>query len=557
MSEIASERGPAAPAWHESAVRRAWNSGLLLIALATLARVVYLLWLCPYTLIEDEAHYWEWSRRLELSYYSKGPGIAWVIRGATELFGTHEWSVRLPAAVFGALGAACAAGLAIDVCRNRRAGLIAATIYLCMPAYLVLGALMTIDGPYLACWAAACWAGWRAITRGSMGAWAALGLAISAGFLFKYTVLLLIPGLAIAAWAAWRQGAPARPLGAVLAGALATLGLLPVALWNAAHDWVTVRHLLGHLGVRGGDVAQSGDHAWSPLWSLELAATQIALAGPPILLALFALQHAWRGRADRPHVWRGARFLLWCGLPVLVFYLAVSLVAEPEGNWPIAAWVSAAPLGAIGVLGALPPHRAGVAAWREGGRRGARPRMGRIVTWRATIAVGLLVAAGAARADWAARLPGIGRYVPIGRLMDADVRARHAEELAAGLRGATGLEPFVMAQHYGRASQLAYYMRPRPVYSASAHTGGRTTQYDVWPQTDLDNPETLAQLRGRPALLVGGEPAHWEPAFERVEERGQLEGEHKSGRRIYLGYGFRGFGPEGAPSPGTGGGSTR
>jgi 4-amino-4-deoxy-L-arabinose transferase-like glycosyltransferase len=550
------EPQPAAPA-HGSALARAWNSGLALIATATLARLAYLLWICPYTLIEDEAHYWEWSRRLELSYYSKGPGVAWVIRAATEVFGTHEWSVRLPAVLFGALGAWCAAGLARDVSPHPRAGLIAAAIYLCMPAFLVLGAMMTIDGPYLACWAGACWAGWRALRRGSPISWAALGLAIAAGFLFKYTILLLVPGLAAAAWLGRRDRATARPAairGALIAAACAAIGLVPVILWNSRHDWVTVRHLLGHLGAPGGDVASERTGDWSPLWAPELLAMQAALAGPAILLAIFAAQHAWRERRDKPEPWSAARYLLWCGLPVLLFYILVSLVAEPEGNWPLAAWVTAAPLGALGVGAALPEHRRRVNAWRAESSRGIRPRMGRIVAWRATYVIGILVAVGAARADWAAKLPLIGKYVPLGRLMYADVRARHAERILAGLRTDTGLEPFVVAQHYGRASQLAYYLSGRPVvFSASAHTGGRTTQYDVWPETDLAHPATLASLQGRPALLVGGEPHHWTPAFERLEEAGQLQGEHKKGRRIYLAYGFRGFGPEqpaaGEPTP--------
>jgi len=33
----------------------------------------------PLDLSPDEAHYWEWSRRLDLSYYSKGPMIAYLI----------------------------------------------------------------------------------------------------------------------------------------------------------------------------------------------------------------------------------------------------------------------------------------------------------------------------------------------------------------------------------------------------------------------------------------------------------------------------------------------
>lgn len=532
---------------------RAWDSGLALILLVTLGRIAYLLWLCPYTLVEDEAHYWEWSRHAALSYYSKGPGIAWAIRAATEIFGTAEWSVRLPAALFGALGASCAAGLARDLSAHPRAGLYAAAIYLCMPAFLVLGVLVTIDGPYLACWAAACWAAWRALRNNSLAAWTLLGIAVAVGFLFKYTILLLPPGLLLAAVLRRRDDTlPARRAapGVLLALCLAALGLLPVLLWNAQHDFVTFRHLLGHLGLRGGDLPPSPDsERWSPLWPLELIGMQIGLAGPALVLGAFAAQHAWRGRRADPAHWAAARFLLCCSAPIAVFYLLVSAIAEPEGNWPIAAWVTFAPLGALGVARAEPEHRRRLAAWRAAGRAGPKPRMGRIVAWRITVATGVVVALGAARADLAARLPLLGPLVPTGRLMGADLRARDAAAILDALRNATGLEPFVMAQHYGRASQLAYYLPGRPVvYSASAHTGGRTTQYDSWEHTDLASETVRSTLAGRPALLVGGEHAHWQPAFDRIEDAGQLEGEHKKTRRIYLGFGFRGF--DAAPATG-------
>ena len=53
-------------------------------------------------LIQDEAQYWDWSRRLQLSYYSKGPLIAWLIAAGTSLFGDTELGVRV-FAVFGNL----------------------------------------------------------------------------------------------------------------------------------------------------------------------------------------------------------------------------------------------------------------------------------------------------------------------------------------------------------------------------------------------------------------------------------------------------------------------
>src|SRR5450432_4630765 len=59
-----------------------------LIAAVTVVRLVYIYFFCPYDLVPDEAHYWDWSRHLDWSYYSKGPLVAWIIRGGCELLGS-------------------------------------------------------------------------------------------------------------------------------------------------------------------------------------------------------------------------------------------------------------------------------------------------------------------------------------------------------------------------------------------------------------------------------------------------------------------------------------
>ena len=58
-----------------------------LILGAALLRLVYLANDCPLDLAPDEAHYWDWSRHLDWSYYSKGPLVAWIIRLSCWLFG--------------------------------------------------------------------------------------------------------------------------------------------------------------------------------------------------------------------------------------------------------------------------------------------------------------------------------------------------------------------------------------------------------------------------------------------------------------------------------------
>src|SRR5207302_5344439 len=89
--------------WHISAA--------VLIFIAAGLHVAYLASPAALDLAPDEAHYWDWSRHLDWSYYSKGPLVAYLIRLGCELAGgwSRQWTatdvlaVRLPAVVCGGL----------------------------------------------------------------------------------------------------------------------------------------------------------------------------------------------------------------------------------------------------------------------------------------------------------------------------------------------------------------------------------------------------------------------------------------------------------------------
>src|SRR3954462_5818834 len=66
-----------------------------LVLAAACGHLAYLALDCPLDLAPDEAHYWDWSRHLDWSYYSKGPLVAYLIRAGCELAGA--WSQRLTA----------------------------------------------------------------------------------------------------------------------------------------------------------------------------------------------------------------------------------------------------------------------------------------------------------------------------------------------------------------------------------------------------------------------------------------------------------------------------
>jgi hypothetical protein len=505
-----------------------WRSVIILVAAVSLLRILYLAFFCPYTLLEDEAHYWDWSRHLAWAYYSKPPGVAILIAASTSIFGNTEFAVRLPAVVCSAAMSLALAALARDGSGDRRAGFFAAALVQLIPLFQSTSLLLTIDMPYAACWALASWAAWRAFTTPAPRWILLAGLAAALGLVFKHTMLLWLPGLLSFAFLH-------RPfLGrALLIATLSLFGLLPNLIWNAQRDWPTLRHLMGHLGLAGGDVPTApSSSSYSPLWTLEFLATQIALVGPALALMLFAFRPA----ADRPIA---RRFLILTGLPIILFYLAITLVTEPEGNWAFAGYTTLAALAAWGLVLGMDDFTARRRDWLalpvprpKAGLLRRSPETATQVFWHATLALGLLTALAILRLDLLARIPVVGPSVPLSRLIDADTIAAHVHRLADDLQRRTGKPPLIISQFYGRASQLAFYLPGQPVvHCSSSRMNGRKSQFDLWSHTDLDDPA----LAGRPAVLLGDADQDWSWGFTTVERVGRLEGDRKRNREAFLG----------------------
>lgn len=527
-----------------------WALPMLVLAVTAL-RVAYLAWLCPYTLVEDEAHYWEWSRSLSMSYYSKGPGVAWLIAASTAIFGDSEFAVRLPAALCSGAGAWLVGLMGAEAAGSRRAGFIAALCWILAPMFQAIGLIMTIDGPFAACWAAAVLGLWRAVVKGARGGWVLLGAALALGTLLKFTMLLMIPAVLLTLAGSGREKrAWWWALGAVAAGLAA---LMPVVLWNIREGWPTLAHMLGHLGWKGGDVAPAKSRSWSynPLWTLSLIGTQVGLVGPVLLLGAwegFGAWGRWRKKKVSAHAWASARAMVIPAVVVYAFYLAVSVATSPEGNWALAGSISLMPLAGMRVVREMDVWVLRLRAWRALPR--PRPRAGFFVRrpesptqvlWYVAVGLGVLVAGVSARGDLLKRVPGLG-WVPAHRFIGADLWAAHVQRLVEDASERAGSPAFVMCEHYGLASQMAFYLPGRPtVYCSSGWSvEGRRTQYDHWPHTDL---RRVRGLEGRPAVMVGGTAAAWKRVFERVETVGTLQGDGKRGRAAFIGFGFRGLAP--------------
>jgi 4-amino-4-deoxy-L-arabinose transferase-like glycosyltransferase len=434
-----------------------WALGLFLAAL-TVFRLYYAQ---SIPLSEDEAYYWDWSRRLAWGYYDQGPMVAWLIRLGAGLFGHTALGVRCMA-VFLSLGLSL---LIYDLCRrlwqNPLMGL-ALVAGLNLSLLFTVGAvLMTYDTPQAFFWLLSLYCTARAVFEERRLFWYLGGVALGLAILSKYTSGLL-PVLILLFLAFSRD--KRHWLGRKepwLASTLAGLIILPNLLWNAEHFWAAFYNTLRHTSNGG-----------FKFTLFEFLGGQIGLVGP-VLFGFLAvgLIRAWRQAKSGDGI---MAYFLWTSLPVLLLFTLLSIQSRMQANWP-----------AIGYLAAMPAAAAALWPLIESSRR-----------WRgwglAGLAIGLIMV-------MTALYPGpLLKALQVPKDANPFSKIYGWEQMAAPLKGALekwpdAKRPFVFARSHQLNGLTAFYGPGQPKVEA-VFMGGRLSQYVFWSDP--------AKLKGRDALGV-------------------------------------------------------
>lgn len=204
-----------------------------------------------FNLSPDEAYFWEWSRHMAWGFYDQGPMVATLIRLGTMIFGATELGVRAPAILMSAASSLLLARLTLRLGGGPRAALLAVLAFNVTPLGQVNSFIMTYYLPQIFLWTLTCHA-LLDLADGAGGsggadarAWLRLGLWLGLGGLTHHTFIWL--ALLALIWTLWvpraRRGYRSPWPWAAIAIALALVS--PYVVWNAAHDWATVRHALG------------------------------------------------------------------------------------------------------------------------------------------------------------------------------------------------------------------------------------------------------------------------------------------------------------------------
>jgi membrane-associated phospholipid phosphatase len=453
---------------------------VLIVAVISLFRIYYIQ-TGPFDLSADEAHYWEWSRRLDLSYYSKGPMIAYLISAGTALFGNTVIGVRIFAVLLSALSSLALYHLGRRL-YGGRTGFFSALLVQVVPLYSVYGVLMTIDSPFMFFWILSLLLFWKAVDVHPPGAlqeegilpWVLLGAAIGLGLLAKYTmVFFYLCGLLYFVF--HKDGR--RFLfekGPYVALAVSLIVFSPVIIWNTSHGWVTLRHTAGQAHLSDGFVL-------SPRYFFDFLGSQLGVVTPVLfVLLLYAL---WKMRRDK----KGS-FLFWFSIPVIAFFALKSIQGKVQGNW------------------ALPAYATGFVAFSAFfADETARVKK----TYRRLVAVSValaLVLTVVAHYPSLAKLP--PKLDPTMKLLGWKQLGEETDGVYRGLAAEGPL--FIFSDSYQISSELAFYMRGNPI-TYCVNLGRRMDQYDLWPgfekkigynavyvaYNDLDFPGELADAFSR------------------------------------------------------------
>ncbi|XPV76355.1 MAG: ArnT family glycosyltransferase [Desulfovibrio sp.] len=510
---------------------------LLLIAFTTLIRFVFVA-TGQLNLVQDESQYWDWTRHLQLAYYSKGPLIAWIIKTGTLVFGNTELGVRIGSIVGSMLAQLVLFFGIAKLFRRPALALLVLFVFNTMPLFQALGILMTTDNSFVLCWAGAIFSLYAASLppsekqeRGisSILPFACLSIFFGIGILAKYTMLAFI-GVAGLFWLcmlykglSWRGFFP-RLFVAFAVGLI--IGFLPTFIWNFQNDFVGYKHVIYLIGVKGKHSAQFIRFDRFP----DYFGSQVGLATPwwlifsllgagSIIKAVFA-----KGKHLLGFTQRQGLLLVCAFLPLWSFFILWSFHAKVLPNWSTVTYVTASIIAAASFARYYKDRSAKLWGWRN--------------LWP-TLAVLFFV------------LVHVSPIIPLPDDLNPTHRLKGWNDLGQKVDTIKNTEfenpdkVFVFSEIYDMTAALAFYVPGQPRTYCAWVDGRRMNQYDIWPGP--------VDKVGFDAIYV---QKHFYPAidteiakmFDRVEGplhyQTTFEGHPARKFSIYRCYGYNGYWPD-------------
>lgn len=302
------------------------SSLIILLTFISLLRILYIKY-SPIDLSGDEAHYWEWSRNLDMSYYSKGPLISYIIFLGTKIFGHTELGVRFFAVFFSFFSSLLMYEITYLLTKNEKSSFLSGLSIQILPFFSYLGILMTIDSPFLYFWLLSLFIICRIAVLDQydeLKNWFFLGITIGLGMLAKYTMVFFYPSLFLFIFLEKKFSLFKKP-GIYLCILVSLIIFLSVLIWNDLYGWVTLKHTAYHARIAKGFTISIYDF-------YQFLLSQIGLLTPFIFGLMIYSFLKIKGFQRN--------FTLSFFIVIFLFFTLKSIQGKVEANWPLVAYTS-------------------------------------------------------------------------------------------------------------------------------------------------------------------------------------------------------------------------
>lgn len=505
------------------AEKQATRYFFLLLVVSVAVRLLYTAF-GPMDLVEDEAYYWEWSRQLDWSYYSKGPMVAYLIAAFTRTLGVSEWALRLPSILMGGGTMTFVFLLTSRLSGSRVTGLLAAIILSCSPIFIAGSMMLTIDSPLVFFYMGACYFTWLAASQETPQAglryWILAGVSLGLGIMAKAAILFFVPSILLFLLFSPAHRHLIKTRGPWLCIGVGLLFFTPQLIWNAQHDWVMFKDFL----FKGG---AGREIPWSERNPFLFLISQAGVLSPYIFWLVGAgMYHCWtrRNASVNDNSKHGlspeaARFLLAFTLPTFGFFFLLSFNVPINANWPIIAYLTGIIAGAITLRGRV------LELFKERNLLAAK-------RLRAIALGGLMLGAvpgyGLFGTDFLHqfKLPNEGRFDPTNRLSEWEQFAEKIDEYRKVYEVEGPL--FLSSKYYQETALMAFYLPDHPTTYCFEHRARKNQYYFL---------NDFSQVEGQNSLFVARREKDLrrvERAFDSVSFVGELD--LKRGQNTILEY---------------------
>jgi 4-amino-4-deoxy-L-arabinose transferase-like glycosyltransferase len=292
--------------------------------------IVKLILAAAIPLTSDEAYYWVWSHRMQLSFFDHPPAVAWLF-WIGHFFENLGSAVRWPGVILGHLTLLVWYLIWQEISnqesdRKRWPWWLAVVLF---SPLLGFGSLIvTPDLPVLFFWATSLLFFLRLLKSKKAFDYALFGASLGLGFCSKYHIVLFVP-IALTYLVVEKKLNQIVWKNVLLTIFFGLLFCSPVLIWNFQNDFASFRFQLQHGLVR---------NEYRFYWTWSYVLSQIVILFPVIV---------WR--AMKARIQGVARMMYYFAWGPLLFFFLSSFKALVEANWPVVAYPAFI---AVAVLGA-------------------------------------------------------------------------------------------------------------------------------------------------------------------------------------------------------------